>query len=124
MLFLYRHAVELYLKAAVQPTSLNHELLPLMQDFERVAYAEHLISIPERLRQDLLIFAGLDERGDGFRYSKKKDGHAQVLPGEYWVTVRDLRRWAEDLFEFLDASVQRIFRAGSVHAEEQAARPN
>ena len=48
------------------------------------------VVIPDHVLDDLRVLAAIDPDAQGFRYSHTGEGHRQFLPGEYWVSLRDL----------------------------------
>ena len=106
--FLYRHALELYLKAAVQPPRPRHDLLPLISEFEDLLREHIHRRIPSHLKEDLMVFAAIDPDAQGFRYSHLTSGKPRLLPGEYWVPLRDLRRFMDELFAFIEDAIHQL----------------
>jgi len=96
ILYLCRHALELYLKAAL-PSRPNpsHDLRPLIDDFRSHLRKELNADIPAQLRKDLYILACIDPDGQSFRYATTKKGSPLPVPGEYWVPLHDLRQFIE-----------------------------
>lgn len=106
--FLYRHAVELYLKAIVKPPKPGHNLTPLIKALDELLRKRDHTGLPADLKRDLLVFAAIDPKAQGFRYSTEPSGARQLLQGEYWVTLRDLREFMEELFTFLEGAFREI----------------
>lgn len=81
ILYSYRHAIEIYLKAIVKPAKLNHNLATLVKQFNQ-KYNRKL----SRWAQNLLEqFHDIDEKSTTFRYGEK-------LPNEeYWINLNQLR---------------------------------
>ena len=100
ILFLYRHALELYLKAIVRPARLNHDLGPLLDAFQVIVCERCKQEIPESVREDLQVFAGLDAMG--LRYSHNLKGRWSGLPGEYWVSLTNLETKMDAIFDALE----------------------
>jgi len=92
--YLYRHALELYLKHALpQSSSGGHDLSPLVREFEEFLRTESRGAMPVQVRDDLLTLAAMDPNGQSFRYTDTSKGQQRPpLPGEYWVSLRDLRQ--------------------------------
>ena len=104
ILFLIRHALELYLKAIVQPSNLGHELGPLVAELDRVLESRFRQKLPPEIKADLETLARIDPRGTSFRYTtvKGKQGvYFTTLEGEYWVPLGNLRRRMAVIFEGL-----------------------
>jgi hypothetical protein len=92
ILYLCRHALELFLKAAVPQSKPRHNLQPLILEFEKLIHHQLGAVIPVHLRADLLTLASIDPDGQGFRYATTNTGGSVALPGEYWVSLDDLMR--------------------------------
>jgi hypothetical protein len=108
--YLYRHALELYLKAVVRPSRPRHELRPLIEEFEKLLREQMHTAIPAHLKDDLLAFATVDPDAQGFRYSHTRVGKPRLFPGEYWVQLRDLQRFADEVFDFIKDALRRLPR--------------
>ena len=94
----------------VRPSRPRHELRPLIDAFEELL-REHLhTALPAQLKDDLLLFATVDPDAQGFRYSHTPAGQPRPLPGEYWVPLRDLRRFADEVFGFIEDALRRLPR--------------
>lgn len=106
--YLYRHALELYLKAAVRPSRLDHELRPLLDAFDELLRELLHSAIRVHLKADLLVFATVDPDAQGFRYSHTTKGKPRLLPGEFWVPLRQLRRFADEVLGFIEGVVHRL----------------
>lgn len=106
--YLYRHALELYLKAVLRPSRPRHDLRPLIDAFDELLREQLHSAIPAHLKDDLLIFATVDPDAQGFRYSHTTKGKLQLLPGEYWVPLRDLQRFADEVFGFIEDVLHRL----------------
>lgn len=100
--YLYRHSLELYLKALVRPEKLAHDLNSLVQRAAGIAAWQLNRPFSDGDLADLLAFAEIDPNEQGFRYTTKRDGKANILPGEYWVPLQNLRARMEDLSATLD----------------------
>jgi len=70
MRFNYRHALELYLKAIVEPTTKNHKFSDLVGDFERRILAQFNVAVPPWIIARLLEFQDVDDRSTTFRYAE------------------------------------------------------
>jgi hypothetical protein len=111
ILFLIRHALELYLKAILQPPKLDHNLVPLIEELDRLMQRQFGQKIPPVLRADLVRLASIDPNGMSFRYTmiKSKQGGSWVsLEGEYWVPLENLRRRMAVIFEGLQNVDRRL----------------
>lgn len=111
ILFLIRHAIELYLKAILQPKRLDHNLVPLIEELDRLMQQRFRQKIPIELKADLEMLATIDPNGMSFRYTtiKSKDGTSWVpLPGELWVPLENLRRRMAMIFRGLQNLDRRL----------------
>jgi hypothetical protein len=94
--YLYRHALELYLKDALPQSRWGHSLAPLIHEFEEFLREERRGAVPAHVREDLLTLAAMDPDGQSFRYTDTSRGERRPpLPGEYWVALHDLRQLME-----------------------------
>ena len=92
ILFLYRHALELLLKAVVKPSKLTHELKPLVQALDDLLTQRFGQRLPQSLQADLLMFSHIDNDSQGFRYARARSGARRFLEGEYWVQLDMLKQ--------------------------------
>jgi hypothetical protein len=97
--FLYRHAIELYLKLVVQPTSKNHSLPDLIDSFESICKDELGLHVPAWVRQRLDEIVAIDPRSTSFRYSDVLDKNELANRGEWWVEFRHLKWLMNCLFD-------------------------
>jgi len=108
--YLYRHALEIYLKAALRAKQ-GHDLRPLIEAFDKELRAKAKRPLPPQLKRDLLLFAVIDPDSQGFRYTykftSKTDWKPQFLGGEYWVPLRDLQEFMEKVFRLIEAVIHR-----------------
>ena len=100
--YLYRHALELQLKAVVQPSKPNHQLHPLIDAFKKLLRGRAQGGIPPHLRGDLTTFANVDPEAQGFRFSRTVGGGRRILEGEYWVPLLDLRQFMDEMFALIE----------------------
>ncbi len=105
--YLYRHALELYLKAALPQPRPVHDLQPLIGQFAELLRRRIGVDIAADVRDDLLAFAAIDPDAQGFRYTDTTRGERRVLPGEYWVSLRDLQRLMEEVFLGVEEALRR-----------------
>ena len=113
ILYLCRHALELYLKAALplRPGP-NHKLHPLIDDFRTLLQKELNADIPVQLRKDLYILASIDPDGQSFRYVTTKKGSQLFVPGEYCVPLHDLRQFIEVMSSGVKNAIWRLNSGG------------
>ena len=96
VLYLCRHALELYLKDALpQREKPSHDLKPLIDEFRRLLSDQLGTDIPLPLRRDLYALASVDPDGQSFRYVTTPKGQQKFVPGEYWVPFHELRAFIE-----------------------------
>ena len=100
ILFCYRHALELYLKALVQPEQRNHGLQDLwaaLRNRIRGRFrTDHVIWLGARVQE----FQTIDPRSTAFRYH---DAHPQHIDPELWVDFNHLAVQASRMFEAMEA---------------------
>ena len=95
ILFLVRHAIEIYLKAILKPQKLNHQLGPMVAELKERLRAVARRKLREDITNDLEALARIDPTGTSFRYTTIKDKHGVSwvpLEGEYWMPLGNLRR--------------------------------
>ncbi len=97
--FLYRHALELYLKLIVQPTNKNHSLPDLINSFESICKDELGMHVPTWVRQRLNEIVEIDPRSTSFRYADVLDKNDLAVRGEWWVEFRHLKWLMNCLFD-------------------------
>lgn len=109
ILYLCRHALELYLKSALPPRPRpNHELRPLIDDFRSLLGARLNTYIPEQLLNDLYTLADIDPGGVSFRYVTTKKNQPMFVRGEYWVKLHDLRQFIEVMSSGIKRAIWRL----------------
>jgi len=98
VLFNYRHAIELYLKAIVEPAERNHKLDDLISQFQRVVLERLKVRVPDWHVRRLAEFHDVDDRSTAFRYAESgvvsKSGRFQA---EALVRLRVLKRTMDRL---------------------------
>lgn len=104
ILYLYRHALELYLKQIVKPIRRTHDLAYLIGEFETVLRRDYRRSLPSLVRSWLMEWATQDPASTTFRYSEGMPGTGA---GECWVDMHHLRR----VMNFLANNFKRIQRS-------------
>jgi hypothetical protein len=90
---------------------LDHNLVPLIEELDRLMQRTFGQKIPPELRADLVRLASIDPHGMSFRYTtiKSKQGVSWVsLEGEYWVPLENLRRRMAVIFEGLQNVDRRL----------------
>ena len=93
ILFNYRHSIELYLKAIVEPTPHGHDLNGLIKKFREVILEEFGVEVPGWISDRLHEFQNVDSRSTTFRYPECgvvfRSGRLQG--GEAWVDFHRLK---------------------------------
>lgn len=100
--FVYRHALELYLKLVVRPKKLDHKLCDLIKEFENICKNEIKQELPAwvKLRLDEII--DIDPGSTSFRYSDVLDRNDKAIKGEWWVDYHHLKWLMNCLFDGLE----------------------
>ena len=102
ILFNYRHAIELYLKAAI-PGEWGHNLADLFQKLEITVQAKKCLKVPAEIREVVLEFEEFDTRSTTFRYSDQQvTSRATGETGEFIVNFSDLRQRMETIHQFFE----------------------
>jgi HEPN domain-containing protein len=86
--FLYRHAVELFIKSILPQPKKGHAIGPLVVELEEYMTSKG-IGLPQAVKDALLEFDTFDPRGTAFRYS---DQAFHDFPGEHWIDVVHMKR--------------------------------
>jgi hypothetical protein len=97
IIYNYRHATELYLKAVVTPYKENHDLSWLVQEFEKLLKSEFDSTLPPWFESVILAFNDFDPKSTTFRYG----GFSSFSQGEVWVDlvhVKTLMGWIAQSF--------------------------
>lgn len=92
-LFLYRHSLELQLKAATGAGARGHNLASLAVDLNRTVHARHGHPVPAWMIARLQELASIDPGSTAFRYGEIHEaGTKRWVPvgGEVYVDVRQL----------------------------------
>jgi hypothetical protein len=94
VLFNYRHSIDLYLKAIVEPAPpYSHDLNELIEKFRKVVLAEFGVAVPGWISDRLHEFQNVDARSMTFRYPECgvvfRSGRLQG--GEAWVDFHRLK---------------------------------
>jgi hypothetical protein len=97
IIFLYRHTIEVYLKAMLNAPPETHDLGRLMELLEQQFGNEIAPCVKDRLRD----FQRIDQHSDVFRY-------AEPLPdGELWVDFHQLKLVMDRLTEAFEKQMSR-----------------
>jgi hypothetical protein len=99
VIYNYRHASELYLKATIGSEKKSHDLLWLLQEFRKLLKTEFDAALPEWFENVILAFNDFDPGSTTFRYG----GFDSFLRhGEVWVDlphVKTLMGWLAESFQ-------------------------
>jgi hypothetical protein len=98
VIYNYRHATELYLKATVANYREDHDLSWLLQEFKKVMKSEFDSTPPKWFENVILAFNDFDPNSTTFRYG----GFAPFLQGEVWVDLvhmKTLMGWLAQSFQ-------------------------
>jgi len=99
VIYNYRHAAELYLKATIASEEKTHDLFRLLQGLKKLLKAEFYVTLPEWFENVILVFNDFDPDSTTFRYG----GFAPFLrQGEVWVDlahVKILMGWLAESFQ-------------------------
>ncbi len=97
IIYNYRHATELYLKATVSCQRETHDLLWLLQEFKKNLKSEFDAILPDWFENIILTFNDFDPNSTKFRYGG-------FIPGEFWLDLPHLK----NLMDWLAESFQKI----------------
>jgi hypothetical protein len=116
VLFLYRHAIELMLKGAMN-SGWGHELDTLSDEFEAFIEREHNQKVPMWITRRLKEIAEIDPKSMSFRYgqkvSNKKQTNRVPLGGEHYIDLDHLQRAMTALY----LSLRSVIRYELQHRE-------
>lgn len=111
VLFLYRHALELVMKALLRSTSTHHKLDALAADLKTYVRTKYHQEVPSWITTRLDEIAALDPNSMAFRYGEEKYGGSKQfspVPGEKYVGVDHLQKSVNELFSALADAAGRI----------------
>lgn len=95
VIYNYRHATELYIKAIIIHKRKNHNLLWILQKFKELLRTEFHTILPNWFEGIILAFNYFDPNGTTFRYGG-------FTPGEVWVDIvhmKTLMGWMAESFQ-------------------------
>jgi hypothetical protein len=99
VIYNYRHATELYMKATLVPIKKNHDLLWLLQEFKKLLKSEFDTVLPDWFENIILAFNDFDPNETTFRYG----GFSSFSQcGEVWVDIvhmKTLMGWLAESFQ-------------------------
>lgn len=93
ILYLYRHSIELFLKAALGKTAKTHNLAYLAKQFQELIKTEYDYDVPDWVGDRLKELATIDPNTTTFRYSQNWDKTTKrdlPVDGEYHVDLAHL----------------------------------
>lgn len=102
VLYNYRHAIELYLKAIVTPQKRNHDLATLMEQFKKFMKETHGEEVPRWFENLIGEFIEYDPNATTFRYPGQTSA-----PEERMVDLPKLQK----IMEILSEVFNRVFHA-------------
>lgn len=85
VIYNYRHATELYLKANFVHRKENHDLIWLLREFKQMMKSEFDSTLPKWFENIILAFNDFDPGGTTFRYGG-------FTPGEVWVDLVHVKK--------------------------------
>ena len=99
VIYNYRHATELYLKATLLHQRTGHDLHSLLQEFKKELKAEFGVTLPQWFENIILAFVDFDPGSTTFRYG---DFPYFLRQGEIWFTcahMKTLMNWLAKSFQ-------------------------
>ena len=87
--FVYRHALELYLKLIVKPAKRDHDLRKLFEAFERICVQQYGQQVPNWVKARIEEFINVDAGSFSFRYAEARNGSYNI-GAEIWVELAHL----------------------------------
>jgi hypothetical protein len=94
LMYLYRHATELFLKGVMNLDEKHHDLATLADEFASFLQKQHGREMPELVSRTLKEIASVDPKSTMFRYGKTYDSKAKreyAIPGEHYVNLVNLQ---------------------------------
>jgi len=91
IMFLYRHAIELYLKLTVPSPKPNHKLPQLIADLDQHVQSRFGQSLPQWVKDRLKEFHEIDPNSTSFRYGDVLYKNS-FAGGEWWVEFDRVRK--------------------------------
>ncbi len=104
VLYLYRHSLELMLKAVLHSPPRTHDIEQLTSEVEAVVQARFGQSFPPLVKTWLMEFASRDPKSTAYRYGETYDPASESwmsLPGEEHVELQNLRTVMEIIHDGL-----------------------
>jgi len=91
IMFLYRHAIELYLKLTMPSAKPNHKLPDLIADLDRLVQKRFGQALPRWVKDRLKEFHEIDPNSTSFRYGDVLHKNS-FAGGEWWVEFGRVRQ--------------------------------
>jgi hypothetical protein len=94
LMYLYRHATELFLKGVMRLDEKHHDLAALADEFGSSFQKRYGREMPEWVSRRLKEIASVDPKSTMFRYGKTYDSKAKrdyAIPGELYVNLSRLQ---------------------------------
>lgn len=91
----YRHAIELYLKAVLGTYKRNHDLLYLFDRFEKLLKIKFDAKIPIWFKNVLIAFNDFDPEGTAFRYGGNSAKEETFID---FIQLKTLMNWTSESF--------------------------
>jgi|SRR5882762_6635186 len=111
-LFLYRHVIELLLKAAISPTAPKEHRLDILADkFVTSIKDEFDADVPDWIVTRIKELAKIDPGSTAFRYNENWDKTAKKdipVDGEFHVNLRHLQSTMKALYTALTGAIDEI----------------
>jgi hypothetical protein len=111
VMFLYRHAIELTLKALLPSAGAHHRLDALGADLKAYIREQYQQEVPTWITERLKEIAAFDPGSMAFRYGEERyRGHGTLspIPGETYVGVVQLQRAINELFSALASAAEKM----------------
>lgn len=111
VLFLYRHALELALKAFLSSSSTHHKLDVLGADLKAHVRKHYQQDVPAWIIERLNQLAEVDPGSMAFRYAEDKYGGSKkftAVDGERYVDVAHLKNSVNEVFAALASAARKI----------------
>lgn len=104
IIYIYRHATELYLKAIIGPR-IGHDLGKLLEEFKSLLeeeFPELDTKLPSEFEDTIRVFSDFDPRGTTFRYSGDSFREA-------WIDIMQMKsrmEWTTESFQIIWARLR------------------
>ena len=94
VLYLYRHSIELFLKAIMRDAAKTHNLDALSQEYQTFIRSEFDADVPDWIIDRMRELGAIDPNSTAFRYNLTYDRGAKTdrpIDGEYHVNLHHLQ---------------------------------